>query len=76
MRMKMNFLEYYKQILQKVSFDPYLLRKEYLKACRYLKPHEISQLHGWLAHQPFYQSLQPVAGKQRAYPKPKPKLRL
>ncbi|MFP4090650.1 MAG: hypothetical protein ACLFUB_16955 [Cyclobacteriaceae bacterium] len=59
----MDFLEYYKQILQKVSFDHYLLRKEYFKACRYLKPQEKHQFHCWLEEQPFYYNLQKVIEK-------------
>jgi len=54
----MSFLEYYKLILQKVSFDPSLLRKEYRKAMQQLRPDEADQLKKWLRRTPYYQKLQ------------------
>lgn len=54
----MSFLEYYKLILQKVSFDPLLLRKEYRKAIQQLRPDEVDQLEKWLRRTPYYQKLQ------------------
>lgn len=44
-------LEYTQQILEKVSFDPYLFRKELIKALRRIKPSEKQILLAWcLAH--------------------------
>ena len=43
-----SFLDYYKIILDKVSFDPVLFRKEYQKAKRCLCNDEIHDLNGWL----------------------------
>ena len=42
------FLDYYKMILNKVSFDRELFYKEYTKATRHLHSHEISDLNKWL----------------------------
>lgn len=57
--MKMSFLDYYKLILQKVSFDPVLLKKEYRKAVQRLQPEEADQLKKWLRQKPFYQLMLP-----------------
>ncbi len=46
--MKESFLEYTKYILEKVSFDIELLKKEYKKALKILKTEEISQLNNWI----------------------------
>jgi hypothetical protein len=46
--MKTSFLDYYKLILEKVSFNPQLMIKEYGKAKTTLTPHEQLQLDGWL----------------------------
>lgn len=46
--MKKSFLDYYKTILEKVSFDPELLKKEYQKAKKMIKNHEKEQLDAWL----------------------------
>jgi hypothetical protein len=43
-----SFLDYYKIILDKVSFDPVLFRKEYQKAKQFLCNDEIQDLNGWL----------------------------
>jgi hypothetical protein len=48
MFMKTSFLDYYKLILDKVSFDRQLLAKEYQKAKATLAPHELPQLNAWL----------------------------
>lgn len=47
--MESSFLDYYKLILGKVSFDRKLLAKEYQKAVRTLKESEIQHLDQWLA---------------------------
>jgi hypothetical protein len=48
-----SFLDYSKIILDKVSFDPVLFRKEYQKAKRNLRTDEIQDLHGWLQSRGF-----------------------
>ncbi len=45
--MKKTFLEYYKEILEKVSFDPHLLNKEYHKALDSLTHAEARQFEKW-----------------------------
>lgn len=45
---KNTFLEYYKTILEKVSFDQALLMKEYQKALQALHPPERIQLNQWI----------------------------
>jgi len=42
-----SMLELSKQILQKVSFDRKLFKKELKKALRWIKPQEQSQLKAW-----------------------------
>ncbi len=46
--MKKSFLEYYKEILEKVSFDPHLLKKEYHKAKKSLNQSELQQFEAWI----------------------------
>ena len=46
--MTTSFLDYYKMILDKVSFDPKLFSKEYKKATRSLPSHEVNDLNSWL----------------------------
>lgn len=46
--MKTSFLDYYKLILQKVSFDKRLLVKEYQKAIKALQPDELEEFDRWL----------------------------
>ena len=41
-------LDYYKTVLQKVSFDVKLFSKELKKAINRLLPHEIEELKYWL----------------------------
>jgi hypothetical protein len=43
-----NFLEYYKTVLDKVSFDYDLFAKEYRKAVKVLTPDETTALNGWI----------------------------
>lgn len=45
--MKKTFLDYYKEILQKVSFDPHLLNKEYQKAIKTMSHAEARQFEKW-----------------------------
>ena len=44
---KMNQLDYYKTILQKVSFDKDLFKKEYIKALSDLAPSDKLKLMYW-----------------------------
>lgn len=52
--MKVSFLDYYKLILEKVSFDPQLLGKEYRKALKLLSKQEARQLRQWLDAKGFH----------------------
>lgn len=56
--MKESFLDYTKYILEKVSFDIELLKKEYKKSLKILKADEISQLNNWIIRKGL--NLQPV----------------
>jgi hypothetical protein len=56
--MKESFLEYTKYILEKVSFDIELLKKEYKKALKILKTEEVSQLNNWIKNKGL--KLQPI----------------
>lgn len=49
--MKSNALEYTKFILEKVSFDPQLFRKEYYKALAYLVEEDCRKLNQWIRSQ-------------------------
>ena len=51
--MSMSFLEYYKLILEKVSFSQELFAKEYRKARRSLSSDEVKKLEGWLTSRGF-----------------------
>lgn len=46
--MKTTMLDYYKLILQKVSFNRKLFLKEYRKSHRMLQRHEVQELKFWL----------------------------
>lgn len=46
--MKTSFLDYYKTILQKVSFDNFLFRKELNKALNHLESHDKEELRQWV----------------------------
>ena len=48
MRTKTSYLEFYKQILGKVSFDRYLFIKEFQKAMKTLSEEERSELEKWI----------------------------
>jgi len=45
---KTTFLEYFKIILSKVSFDSYLLTKEYWKAVNNISKKEKEELDQWI----------------------------
>jgi len=44
----MKMLKYCKIILEKVSFDKFLFKKEYYKAIKYLNSNERIELRVWL----------------------------
>ena len=44
----MKMLKYCKIILEKVSFDEFLFKKEYYKAIKYLNSNERIELRVWL----------------------------
>lgn len=46
--MKTSYLDYYKTVLDKVSFSHQLLKKEYRKALGILKPEEKVYLNNWM----------------------------
>ncbi|MDX2303346.1 MAG: hypothetical protein NW226_11125 [Microscillaceae bacterium] len=46
--MNSSMLEYCKIILEKMSFDPHLFKKEYRKSLRYLAKHECKELKKWI----------------------------
>jgi hypothetical protein len=46
--MKTSFLDYYKVILDKVSFDKHLVRKEYSKAMTRLPARDRRHLDHWV----------------------------
>ncbi|UZD23093.1 hypothetical protein PBT90_06760 [Algoriphagus halophytocola] len=48
---KTKYIDYYKTILEKVSFDKHLLMKEYSKALQVLQDHEKRELNNWLVSQ-------------------------
>ena len=52
-----TYLDYYKTILNKVSFDPYLFHKEYHKAMRDLNAQEMSDLIKWIHSKGFHNTL-------------------
>ena len=56
--MKESFLEYTKYILERVSFDIELLKKEYRKAIKILKKEEVRILNSWIRTKGY--QLQPI----------------
>lgn len=46
--MKISYLNFYKYLLERVSFDNHLLSKEYRKAIRDLNENEKRELWEWL----------------------------
>lgn len=55
--MKKSFLEYYQEILEKVSFDPQLLSKEYQKAIKCLNQSEVQHFNNWMQEKGLNSSL-------------------
>ncbi len=44
---KTSYLEYYKTVIEKVSFCQKLIRKEYLKAKKVIHPSELPHFNEW-----------------------------
>ena len=61
---KNSFLDYYKTILEKVSFDRRLFSKEYSKAKRMLGVSDTRELDSWLKSKGLIQQLEAVSDKQ------------
>jgi hypothetical protein len=52
--MKTKFLDYYKIVLDKVSFDNRLFLKEYKKAMNTLRRNKVGHLDNWLRENGLY----------------------
>jgi hypothetical protein len=61
--MSSNMLTYTKTLLKKVSFDPYLFKKELQKSTLYLMPHEYLALKQWIKNELSLQVQNPKAEK-------------
>jgi len=57
--MKKSFLDYYKEILEKVSFDQYLFNKEFYKAVKSVESDEIQKLMEWIEERGLHSNLIP-----------------
>ncbi|WP_339756727.1 hypothetical protein [Algoriphagus aquimarinus] len=57
---KRSFLNYYKTILEKVSFDKKLLEKEYKKAKRLLEGPEAKDLDYWVKSQGLLRKMEAI----------------
>jgi hypothetical protein len=66
--MNKTFLEYYKEILDKVSFDSKLLSKEYQKALNLLEKDEEYLLRQWIREKGFDISMSPVKNQSKSGP--------
>ena len=62
---KGSFLNYYKNILEKVSFDTYLLEKEYKKAKSILTGSEAQELDYWLDRKKLVHKIRPIPVAKR-----------
>ncbi|WP_339870365.1 hypothetical protein [uncultured Algoriphagus sp.] len=61
---KNSFLDYYKTILEKVSFDGQLLSKEYKKAKQMLGASDARELDVWLKSKGFSLNMENLSQKQ------------
>jgi hypothetical protein len=59
--MSSNMLTYAKTLLIKVSFDPYLFKRELQKSTLYLMPHEYLALKQWIKNELSLQVQDPKA---------------
>jgi hypothetical protein len=64
--MKKTFLDYYKEILEKVSFDPYLFKKEFAKALKTIEEEEVCNLIEWLESRGFQSDFIPAKTHNRS----------
>ena len=62
---KGSFLNYYKNILEKVSFDTYLLEKEYKKAKSILTGSAAQELDYWLDSKNLVHKIRPMQVTKR-----------
>ena len=46
--MKHSFLDYYKMVLERVSFDKELFNKEYKKAVKTMRAEQIDEFNRWI----------------------------
>lgn len=58
--MKKSFLDYYKEILEKVSFDQSLFKKEFNKAVKSVEIDEIQKLMEWIEERGLHTNLIPI----------------
>jgi len=58
--MKKSFLDYYKEILQKVSFDQDLFRKEFEKALKSIEEEDTQKLKEWIIDRGLQSNMIPV----------------
>lgn len=58
---KNSLLDYYKMVLEKVSFDNILLRKEYYKALKGLSFQEAHELYKWAHEKGFINQMNPYS---------------
>ena len=58
--MKKSFLEYYKEILQKVSFDQDLFKKEFKKALNSIEEKDTQKLKEWIIDRELQSNMIPV----------------
>ncbi|MFK7951243.1 MAG: hypothetical protein AB8B73_00230 [Ekhidna sp.] len=52
-RFSVSYLDYYKDLLKRVSFCSDLFKKEYHKAREIVAPHELSHLDQWVKNKKF-----------------------
>ena len=65
--MKKSFLDYYKTVLDKVSFDQQLFYKELVKALQTIDKHEVDDLVLWLRDQGLIPDLITIKSRSRSY---------
>jgi len=65
--MRNSFLDYYKMILEKVSFDPDLFEKEFRKAIRSVEKHEADQLAEWVSSRKMRSDLVSIPTSNRRF---------
>ncbi len=61
MKMESSMLKYVKTILDRMSFDRRLFRKEYRKSLAWLSKEEVSELRFWLRRQKTFAMCVPIS---------------